>query len=266
MNLRASNFVRACFCIPHGITADEFYALLDGLQEFDCTYNVSVRGQVSGFLLETGEQIVVTNASPYAASSSAELHRIAQWLAVPGYIDVTLGWRVEGVTYIARVLQNWPEAGRVRSVSFDVQEAAFFPGSALEFVPNRGVLFETYRRMIIELIRYLRPALGAIDYEADLLCNDMRRARSFVSWGNYLADDLLDAWPDASRLAFMQLVDECYPLSQLGILTFLHPLRVNQAWTSRHEKIEALLRENPIILPQLAELPACVKESESSKG
>lgn len=168
----------------------------------------------------------------------------ADWFAQP------LAWRIQDASWECRLLQFTPDAGGASILSFDITEALPFPpasGSALSYRPGGEDWFGAYQQILVDLIRQTKPGPGMLDYDADLLCNSAD-TRSFVSWGNYFPASLLDRLSSAERTLFFRLVDSALPVGDLGVLTFIHPLMANQAWSDRHAKLERLVRPHLIYL------------------
>jgi hypothetical protein len=202
-----ANFIRAVFCIQH---------LLDfqGLQQF----------------LET--------LAPYGCDPVGAPTSDGDW------VEQKLAWRVQDAFWTCRLLQFSFGSGSGAVLSFDIDESLPFqmPG-ALSVRPGGEPWFEAYQQMLVRLIRQIEPTLGMLDYEADLLCGQAH-AQPFASWGNYFPAWLLNRLSTAERSQLFRLVDEALPVDDLGVLTFIHPLMVNQAWSDRHVRLDRLVRSH----------------------
>jgi hypothetical protein len=90
------------------------------------------------------------------------------------------------------------------------------------------------------VIRYVDPEIGIIDYEAELLCSELHTT-PLADWGNYFPKRFLKLLSSKERKLLPQVVDEFLQIDNLGVLTFIHPLMANQAWSDRHAKLDKLI-------------------------
>ncbi len=235
------NYIRACFCSTHFIPAASFYDLLKTLSFFDCKYNVWKIGVISGYLSLTKQELSVEGVELDNDSNQIKLQELSKWMSTPGYLTVKLDWMLNGKFYEARIVQSWHNETESRFLSFDIDETVFLPGSDLEFVPNDTIFFEKFKQILIEFVRYLRPFFGSIDYEADIQCEALEKHSPIISWGNYFSQSMLKGWFQNNVNSLSQIPNESLQIDELGILTFIHPLTVNQAWTDRHKKMQSLI-------------------------
>lgn len=240
------NYVRACFCVDHLVQAAQFNDLFEALESLECKYNFWTIGHISGHLLLSNQTVSVKEHGLGHDASPERLQQIAGWLAVPSSLRVELGWSIGNKLYSARVMQAWHSENERRFISLDIEEKAFFPKKAIKFIPQNDVVFENFKQAVIQVIIHIDPTAGVIDYEADLDCEMLTQYGSLVSWGNYFRSSALSQWSSNDLSILLESVDESFQINKLGMLTFIHPLVVNQAWTSRHERVRTLLQRNPI--------------------
>ena len=190
--------------------------------------------------------------TPDAASDVAGFEQAVQQLLTPLYANIEFQWYINGQTYEARIMQIWHPPKPI-DISFDVAEEAFFGGygrSLIEYIPKNPDdhnLFQRYKQLIMAAIQYLNPNIGLIDYEMDIVCGDTENRKFEASWGNYLAASALEQWDPNDLDLLKQTVDEAIWIDERGLLSFIHPLVANQAWTSRHFKVQELWERNPIL-------------------
>jgi hypothetical protein len=242
-----ANYVRSEFCVDHSIQKAQFHQLLQELDRLGCRYNVWEKGTVTGYLepgnqsLEHREQVLDTSSCP------SKLQQLASWLAPPGFVDITLGWQVGEQHFLARLMKWKYRSDIAERISFAVDDSAFLNHS-IEFTPDSGDhVYSRFKRIVIEIIKQIRPLVGAIDEEADLLCDTLNQSHSVVSWGNFFSYSLLEQWSEGELRVLRQTVDEYVQVDSLGVLTFIHPLAANQAWDVRHERIDAILRHDRLV-------------------
>lgn len=179
-------------------------------------------------------------------------HQIAESMLTPMYAEAEFEWHTNQLAYSTRLLQIWhpPEPA---DLNFAVSDDAFFGKtgrSLIEFEPNdadRLARFASYKDLIIGLIRYLKPSAGLIDYEMDVVCYNIESGKFAASWGNYLTLSALDRWHPNDVDMLTQQVHDATWIDGLGLLTFIHPLAANQAWTERHIQVQQLFERNPIV-------------------
>src|SRR6266508_4255963 len=117
-----ANYIRACFCIDHPISADQFFGMLQALDHDNCRYNIWTPGEVAGYLLESDQDIGIREPVLDQQTDLRKLHQYAEWLASPGDTNIRFGWNTQGRTYEARIFRN-THGERIRVV-FDVEEQA----------------------------------------------------------------------------------------------------------------------------------------------
>lgn len=240
-----SNYIRACFCINYSIQVVQFYDLLKALESLDCRYNFWIPGFISGYLSSRDQELSVRELSLDQDPNPTKLWQIADWLATPGHLNIGMACRIDDKLYEARLLQSW-NFGERMSLSFDIADIVFLPGRSVEFIPNGNVSFDWFKQIIIQFINYIKPIIGVIDYEADLLCASSEKYSSLASWGNYFSQSVLEQWTQNDVKTLLQVVSESTEINNLGVLTFIHPLAANQAWTGRHQEVQTLLERNLI--------------------
>lgn len=243
-----SNYIRANFCITKSLQASQLYSLLQELEQLNCKYNFWKIGIVSVYLEADELSLYVKEKSLDKEVDSAKLKQLAQWLELPGHITIEFGWHINDTLYSARLLQIWHHKNQPRCLSFDIEENAFFHEKQVEYLPhNNDLVYRCFKQIIVKIIGLLQPDIGIIDYEADIMCDSLKERSGLASWGNYYTESILAQWENTDLYELEKIVDEFITIEGSGTLTFLHPLAVNQAWGDRHEKIDILLRRNPII-------------------
>jgi hypothetical protein len=184
---RMPNFIRACFCIEH---FSDFADLLE-LQKILTNYNCQIIEKPTVYLETWNIQ--------------------------------NLTWQILGKPWVARLFQLPSVSENCSMVSFDVDSLMFLPGHQITYLPGGEQWFLAYKMLLTDLIKHLRPYIGIIDYEADLLCKD-RALNNFSAWGNYLSNKFLTSWNQAERLQIPVLVDEYTDIENIGLIIFNHPL------------------------------------------
>jgi hypothetical protein len=238
------NYIRACFCVDHSLQAAEFSHLLRALEQLECRYNFWTMGRVSGYLALRQQELSVEEEVLDRESNPDKIQQLASWLASPGYLSIELGWLINSQKYSARLMQNWYDPNAPRKLFFDVEQTLFLPGSQIEFLPQGEIEFERLRQAVGCCVKYIDPAVGKIDYEVDPDCGSSQEFILHARWGNYYSERILAQWNPNTLEALEEIVNEYYEFDKRGILTFIHPLTANQAWTSRHEKVNKLLHNN----------------------
>lgn len=234
---------RLLFC-PHTVSAEHYTSLLQQLAQYDCHWRIDASDSIG--YVERGNSIQSVDIDKLIGdpqSISTYWAALSGYLTRPGFLFLELEWSVDGKKYHVRMLQRWRREDRYRMMTLTVDENAFLH-QVIHWVPtpDNHVLFERYKALIIACIVALKPAIGVIDYEADLICGEQEYNGSLVSWGNYFPHLLLDQWQEHERTELRQRVNEYIPIDDLGVLTFIHPLAVNQVWTTHHRRIDAVVR------------------------
>lgn len=163
--------------------------------------------------------------------------------SVPAYEALWCKWALAGKSHSCRVLFHWESDGRNRLI-FEVDEAVFFIGNSLYFNPHEPrfeEVFRCFKSILVEFIVTWRPILALIDYEADPLWNEGPGIFADVAWGNFYSSELISAWDPSTLDRLGGTVDDLTMLESTGLLFFLHPLEVNQAWSSRHQAVHNML-------------------------
>lgn len=236
-----NNFIRACFCIS-SIQSENFYYLLKTLDDLNCKYNYWKLGSISGYLLPEKKTISIEEQVVEGNFNPEKSQRFAEWLATPGHLNLIFHWKVNEKLYIVRLLKNSSDDNQI-FMSFDIEENIFFKENEIEFVPNDDTIFKHFKQIIIQILHHTKPNIGVIDYEADLICTSLGQNSYLASWGNYFSQFIFEQLTTEERQQLLQTVDEHIQVKDLGVLTFIHPLAVNQAWTTRHKQLEMFLKQ-----------------------
>lgn len=237
-----SNYIRACFCTSRNVQFSQWYNLLVGLTRQNCTFNCDLPGEVSGYLFQHEQTITVHEAQRDPLPDLRRLIPIAEWLSEPGYLTVNFGWDLGEQVIHTTLLQAWIDIHKSRAISLNVDDSVFLSATELAYTPNRDPKFDKYKMLIQQVISHLQPDIGMIDYEADLLCESLNTHDSIVGWGNFFSTQVLSAWAREDIAQLHQIVDEYISFDTVGLLTFIHPLQFNQAWTGKHEAVHQLLQ------------------------
>lgn len=186
-----------------------------------------------------------------------QLQRMLEQIKLLGFKPIGRSTYNEGIWTEQRLLwsllgTNW--AARFRQVNFqsedcttfalDLDSNIFLPGSQIFYSPNGDPKFLHYRNLLAQLLTYLNPIIGKIDYDADLICSESKTGvkSTIASWGNFFPLKWLNSLDDEVRTNLVNVVDEYLEVNCLGILTFIHPLKSNQAWSSKHERLDKIIR------------------------
>ena len=166
---------------------------------------------------------------------------LANSLVEANVTKIPFVWRDSQYERQGRLLQSLYEA-QGKTFYFDIVWDVFLPGEVTEFVPERDTaLFTQYLDLILKIIQHLNPLVGVIDTEADLICGDLSQQEFVIGWGNYFSKAFLHGWTQSDWWSLQQAVDIYLPINKKGVLTFIHPLAANQAWTPRHELVQSLV-------------------------
>ncbi len=208
-----SNFIRGVFCLaPYPFEFKKVSDLFTTLRK-------------SGIRLYPQNTDTVTG-------SAAILKQITDGFAREGYLKIDLQWELRETIYKAHF--EFTGKHDFRKFVFCVDEQAFLPGNNISYVPADDPIFESYKRAIVIIIKSLRPNLGVIDYENDFLCGP---DSPMSSWGNYIPFSIQGSTIDRIK----SIVSDYTVIDDAGILTFIHPLQANQAWTEQHKELQSIL-------------------------
>jgi len=161
------------------------------------------------------------------------------------WIDQKMIWNTENDLYAARLFQLYSTHSKSTMFSFDVDSLLFLPENKIIYSPGNELDFQNYKLLLSDIINYLLPAIGVVDYDADLLCGDLQ-LESLIGWGNYFSNDLISTMSVEEINILHVNVEELNQIDSHGILTFLHPLMANRAWTNRHKILESLMKSHII--------------------
>jgi hypothetical protein len=204
------NYIRACFCLPKLLQESQLQELLMLIKVFEC---VSIDKP--------------TINEDY-------------WVEQKLMLNTSVGrWN-------ARFLQVYFGINKFSTFFFDVDENIFLPGRQIAYSPNQDAIFVQYKHILGQIIRGINPIIGEIDYDADLICALLgnKYPYSIASWGNYFSSKWLILLSPESIGELLDIVDEVIPIDDMGVLTFIHPMQANRAWSNRHKKVEEIIREN----------------------
>jgi hypothetical protein len=224
-----------------------FYALLVALHRLNCRYNFWTRGSVSTWLSSTNEDIKVTEQDLDQGLNRSRLHQVATWLTVPGWLSVGLGWQVHRKVFAAGITQHtWQEGDDRRRLDLSVEETIFFPPEGFERGDQREIAFKSFKQLIVEVIRHIEPSVGVIDYEADLLCDQVQQSPYYALpfWGTFLSRHQMARWSKEDIAALRAAVDDYTTVGDLGVLFFIDPLMPDEARTSWQDKVRTLIERN----------------------
>lgn len=181
------NYIRACFCIDRALNPVDLRQLMLSLERHQCH-------TIGPPITESGE-----------------------------LLQQSMTWQTARGNWAARLIQLSSDPLTSVLVSFDVDSGLFLPGDAISYNPLEDPDFAAYKRLLIDFIQEIRPLVGIADYDADLLCKDLR-SNSFAAWGNYLSNEILIGWDPHELEQIPAMVDEYIRIENRGMLTFNHPL------------------------------------------
>jgi hypothetical protein len=211
MREKKGNYIRACFCINSYKEIQHLHNLLEILEKFDCL-------PIGPPIMDSGiwmEQNLVWNS----------------------------GKRRENARLLQIIFPN-----NKTTLSLDIEEETFL-GRGIKFCPeNNDPVFHKYKNMIVGFVKELKPKIGQIDFEADLICDDFY-ANTIASWGNFLPTELVE-YMNKRKIEVDHLFDEVIDIDDLGLLTFIHPLMFNSKWSLRHEQLEDVINSYNSSKPQ----------------
>lgn len=155
-----------------------------------------------------------------------------------------LYWGLFDVKWTARFRQVHFRNASCTTFAFDLDSNFFLPGANTLYSPNGDPKFLHYKNILSQLIMELKPSIGEIDYEADLICSELttRFQNTIACWGNYFPSKWLNSLDDEVKGNLSRVVDETHEINGIGTLTFIHPLKANQAWSPRHEQLDRIIR------------------------
>ena len=231
-----SNLVRANFCCQPLTSAESNYNLLLNLQKLGFLYG----GTMSGWSAPT-ETDYSSTGYLYDHWDVEAAREVAEKLTIPGHQDIELQWRIEQRTYKTSILKLVFPGCRLWRISLDVDDTAFFPKrDDIRFYSLSTATFMSFESAIIEMVKHLKPSIGVVDREADVICEKPTGHWALVHWGNYLPWSVLNTWRPQDVSTLLEAVDYVTRLDDLGLLFFIRPLAANQAWTEKHEKVHQL--------------------------
>jgi len=156
------------------------------------------------------------------------------------WIEQKLYWGLLDIKWAARLRQIYFRNKNCITFSFDVDSNVFLPGANILYSPSGDPKFLHYKNLLSALIMELKPNIGEIDYDADLICSESITA----CWGNYFPFKWINGLDDEVKGSLLRVVDEAFEIDGIGTLTFIHPLKFNQAWSSRHEQLDEIIKSH----------------------
>jgi hypothetical protein len=232
------NFIRAEFCIYRLVDSGELYELLEAIQKAGCRYKSYTASPIWW-------EDPPDTSQPVNSDAEVGSWGLAEAFVKSSYATVEFDWSVSGDIYLVNVAY-WNQENRWIRLALNFEERIFLPGLKHEFTPALDdELFMGFKQLLVELIRYTRPEIGMVGYEADLLCENLEHSGSVVYWGNYFPFPFLNRLSEQSRQRLLSTVSEYREVESLGILTFIHPLiypyHINQEWMARLQSVHELI-------------------------
>lgn len=232
------NYIHAEFCIYHPVGSRELYELLEAIQNSGCHFKSYTASPI--YWEEPAD-----TSQPVNSDTNIGSWGLAEAFVKSSNATVEFDWSVSGDTYLVN-LHYWNQENRWIRLALNFEERIFLPGSRIEFTPALDdELFMSFKRLLIELIRYTRPDIGVVDYDADLLCGDLNYSGSVVHWGNYFPFPFLNRLSEQNVQLLLSTVSEYQEMESLGIPTFIHPLvfpyHINQEWMERLQRVHELI-------------------------
>jgi len=143
-------------------------------------------------------------------------------------------WEILNKSWEARLFQISHGITHPSMISFDVDDLLFMPNSKISYQPNSDPLFDAYKEIIINIIQFIRPFIGIIDFDADILCGEFR-SNSFAAWGNFLSNRFLDTWNSEDINWIEKNLEIIFSIKGIGKLIFNHPLGYVNGDRSDHQ-------------------------------
>jgi hypothetical protein len=144
------------------------------------------------------------------------------------WIEQKILWNPVDRSWDARLSQISFARASASMVSLDVDEGLFLNGLKVSYYPNDDPLYVAYKSLLEVFIKQVKPFIGVIDWDADLLCPNLEK-NSFAAWGNYLSYRFLENWSKKEKEFIQEIVDEMSVIDDAGILIFNHPLGYSEA-------------------------------------
>jgi len=160
------------------------------------------------------------------------------------WVEQELEWSLSGIKYAARFRQAYFRNADCSIFTFALDSAIFLPRDKIVYSPIGDPKFLIFKDILSQLIIDLKPTIGVIDYEADLICSELKTEfkGTIASWGNYFPIKWIDSLTNDVKQNLLSAVDETLAIPNIGLLTFIHPLKANQAWGCKHERLEDIIR------------------------
>lgn len=161
------------------------------------------------------------------------------------WTEQELYWGLFDVKWAARFRQVYFRNASCTTFAFDLDSNFFLPGANTLYSPNGDPKFLHYKNLLSQLIMGLKPSIGEIDYEADLICSELtpRFQDAIACWGNYFPSMWINTLDKEVKGHLLRVVDETHEVDGIGMLTFIHPLKANQAWGSQHEQLDGIIKK-----------------------
>jgi hypothetical protein len=160
------------------------------------------------------------------------------WIAQESY------WCLFDIKYAARFRQVHFRNAGCTTFAFDLVSNYFLPVDKTLYSPNGDPKFFYYKELLVQLLSDLNPKIGVIDFDADLICSELKTGfqGTIASWGNYFPLQWINSLPDEVKRNLLSVVDESLEVNGMGLLTFIHPLKANQGWGSKHEQLDEIIK------------------------
>lgn len=160
------------------------------------------------------------------------------------WVEQEFVWIIGGNSINTRIFHHNYDKQNYSLVSFDIDEFAFFSEMAVTYYPENDSLFEAYNLIILDLVKYLLPKFGAFDYEEDLQYIDFYKSpeETVIAWGNYIPSEIINQLRKKQLNQITKIVDYMIPIMGLGLIVYIFPLAINQAWTTHHEELDTIVR------------------------
>lgn len=103
------------------------------------------------------------------------------------WVEQELEWSLFGIKYAGGFRQAYLRNVDCTIFTFALESAIFLPGDKIVYSPIGDPKFLLFKDILSQLITGLNPTIGVIDYEADLICSELKTGfkGTIASWGNY---------------------------------------------------------------------------------
>ena len=235
------NSIRCCLCTSKQPSSKDCFDLLMALDAAGCRYNVGISGRVVGYMPSTDQDLRIVEPTLDTHPNQQKLSLLADWMTKTQYLLIDCGWHTtNGIYESVLALLHLPIEDECVRFTYSVPDTVFLPG--IQNSPDGTTpCFAEFKHIIVKLIEFLKPTAAVIDYEADLLCEELSDAASRVGWGSFVPISIFNDLSDWDQQTLLNLADDCTNVGDRGYLLFINPLTANEARTAKHDELEQLI-------------------------